>query len=289
MRAAWAAMCAIAAASCTLSLGGLAPPSEGAFDASTDVAAEIDGEASDAPSSPDAGDAMQPSDAAPDAPPAADGGASLCATAGVVFCDGFENGLGAWSTEMAMGGHLSVDTARFYRGTHSLHAHIDAINGMNRPSPAGLADHSQSWPQPLFVRMFVYMPSPFAPQSIGQFIDVIADQAPNQGVQLNARPTTAYFGGTGWNGLDTDWSSPNDLIALGAWQCIELGIEASGFVHVFVEDHELLAMQHTLPAVPPAFGVLKVGLAFFQAVQQPAYDAWIDEIAVDRAKIGCAR
>jgi hypothetical protein len=137
--------------------------------------------------------------------------------------------------------------------------------------------------------MFVYMPSPFAPQNIGQFIDVIAAQSPNQGVQLNARPTTGYFGGTGWNGLDTDWSSPNDVMTLDAWQCIELGIEATGLVHVFVDDRELSAMQHVLPATPPAFGLLKVGLAFFQAAPQAAYDAWIDEVAVDGAHIGCGR
>jgi hypothetical protein len=108
---------------------------------------------------------------------------------------------------------------------------------------------------------------------------------------LNFRPPSGFLGGTGYNGLDSDWSSAGDLLPTDSWTCVELEFEGppANVVHVFLSGAELQAMRHALPGDIPPLGILKVGLSFFQASAQPQADMWIDEVAVDSARIGCAR
>jgi len=238
-------------------------------------------------------DAVPLSDGFADGPPPTivAGGSSLCATAGLLFCDGFENGPGAWKP-VTTGGSVALDGSRAFRGAHSLHARTNAVPGQNLPQLYAHFDQTfaQALPRPLFVRMFVYLPSP-VPPSVGAFIDVVENAAPFPGVQLDFRPPTGLLGGMGYNGLDTDWSSSTDLLPADSSACIEMEIDGppSNIVHVFLSGAELPAMQHALPVDVPPLAVLRVGLGYYQAMSQPESDLWIDEIAADGARIGCTR
>jgi hypothetical protein len=209
----------------------------------------------------------------------------------MLFCDDFENGPSAW-TAQTMGGTVAIDSARAYRGAYSLHAQTSSVPVQNTPQLVAAFKHepSQAWPLPMFFRMFVYLRSP-VPPSIGALVDMLENASPYPGIQLNFRPPDGFFGATGYNGLDTDWSSSNDLLPTDSWVCVELEVEGppTNVVHVFLAGTELPAMQHALPAAVPPMGVLEVGLSFFRANTQPQADMWIDEVAVDAARIGCGR
>jgi hypothetical protein len=219
------------------------------------------------------------------------GGDSLCAAANAIFCDGFENGSGAWAPTTASGS-IAIDSSKAYRGTHSLHAQTEAVTDTSQPKiGAGYTHLFVPTPSfPVFVRMFVYMPSPVAP-SVGAFVNVLQAIPPYAGVQLNERPPGGYIGGTGYNGLDTDWSASSDLLPTDSWSCVEIEIDGppADTVHVYLWDTELAAMREGLPASVPPLGLLNVGLAYFAANAQPASDLWIDEVAVAGTRIGCTQ
>jgi hypothetical protein len=284
VRAAAALVTTIATASCSLALDGTG--ADGAGDAATG------GVDSAAGASPDAGLAGP---GGPEASPAVDavgevGGESLCTTANLLFCDGFENGSGAWTVGTTHGS-VAIDPSRAYRGTHSLHARTEAVTGNSQPALGAGYGHLflPAPPFPLFVRMFVYMPAP-VPPSVGAFVNVLQAIPPYAGMQLNVRPPGGYLGGTGYNGLNSDWSAANDLVPADSWTCVELEIDGppTNTVRVFVSDVELTAMREGLPASVPPLGLLQVGLAYYAANAQPAADLWIDEVAVDGKRIGCS-
>jgi hypothetical protein len=276
-----AAVCgiAIATTSCSLALDGTGP--DGAGDAATRGVDSSAGSGSF--------DAGRPIEAASGGAAAA--GESLCVAANVIFCDGFENGSSAWTPTTASGS-VAVDSSKAYRGAHSLHAQTEAVTGTSQPKIGAGYTHlfvpSPSFP--LFARMFVYMPSPVQP-SVGAFVNVLQSIPPYAGVQLNERPPGGFIGGTGYNGLDTDWSAASDLLPTDSWSCVEIEIDGppTNTVHVYLWDTELTAMREPLPASVPPLGLLNVGLAYFAANAQPAYDLWIDEVAVDGSRIGCSR
>src|SRR5260370_417931 len=121
--------CATAAAvtNCSLALEGLGPTFPG-DEAGLDVGSGpgLEADTNGGLTHPEAG--VEAQTAAPDAPPASDaaqsadaGSASLCGNGGLLFCDDFENGAGAWAPKTA-GATIAIDTTRAYRGTHSLHA-----------------------------------------------------------------------------------------------------------------------------------------------------------------------
>jgi hypothetical protein len=57
--------------------------------------------------------------------------------------------------------------------------------------------------------------------------------------------------------------------------------------HVYMNDTEVTDLMRTALTLPQ-LGNTSVGLSFFQANAQGAVDAWIDEVAVNSARIGCA-
>jgi hypothetical protein len=276
----------IATANCTLALNGTGADGTGDAAAGALPDAGLAGTSSEK----DSGFGAPGTSPGIDAAVGAAGGGSLCATANLLFCDGFENGSSAW-TAAATHGSVVIDSSKAYRGAHSLHAQTDAVTGTSQQKlGAGYGHLFVPAPAfPVFVRMFVYMPSP-VPPSVGAFVNILQSLPPYAGVQLNVRPPGGYLGGTGYNGLDSDWSSANDLVPANSWACLELEIDGapSNLVHVFVSDVELTAMREGLPADVPPLGLLQVGLAYYAANAQPATDLWIDEVAVDGKRIGCS-
>jgi hypothetical protein len=306
------------AASCSLSLEGsgpedvgieagavdgwVAPPDggshpgngPGASAESGVVGAAFDAQlASDAPPAQDATFAPESGAGLPTSGPSPtlDGGApSLCGNAGLLFCDGFENGSIAWGP-VESGGTIAVDDSRAFRGRHSAHAQIGAVSGNDQPTVRAAFQHTflVPLPSPLFVRMFVYLPAP-VPPSVGAFLDVVQGLAPFSGVQLNFRPPTGYLGGTAYNGPNDDWSSQGDVLPTDSWQCVEMELEGTSdkvVSHVFLGGNELPEMKRSIDGNVPPLNILAVGLSFFQANAQPQTDLWIDEVAADKNRIGC--
>jgi hypothetical protein len=288
-----AAVCgtAIVTANCSLALDGTAPDDVG--DAATGGVDSARGWIPDAALASDAPGAHPPVDdaAASVGSDSQAGGGSLCTSANVLFCDGFENGSSAW-TVFSAHGSVAIDSSKAYRGRHALHARTEAVTGTSLPMIGAGYGHTfaSSLPFPLFIRMFVYMPSP-VPPSVGAFVDVLQNASPYAGMQLNIRPPGGYLGGTAYNGLDSDWSATSDLLPPDAWACVEIEIDgpATNLVRVFLSDVELTAMREGLPSDVPPLGILQVGLGYYAANAQAASDLWIDEVAVDGSRIGCSR
>jgi hypothetical protein len=268
----------LALAACGLAMNGLERADGGGGEPGPDAA--LDGGSSDAVVAQDA----PPHDVATfDAPPG--GGPSRCLSAGVLFCDGFEFGAGLWTPQLA-GGQAAPDTTRAYRGTFSLHAHVDAVS---QGGPVQAAEqHFQVLPADVFVRLFVYVPSPFPPSSPA-LLNVLSGAPPNAGVQLRGQPP-GVLAATAYNGPTDDWQSVTPM-PLDQWTCLELESDGPNQTfHAWLDDVPLSDLTLTFASPLPTLGIVEVGLGFFApTVPQAASDVWIDEVAVDASRIGCAK
>lgn len=79
----------------------------------------------------------------------------------------------------------------------------------------------------------------------------------------------------------------------GRWVCLELVVTVgpSGSVRSYLDDQELtsLRIDETTLSTPPTSGVF-LGLAIEDpAAPTPPYGYWVDEVALDTARIGCQR
>jgi hypothetical protein len=290
-------------AACGLAVNGLGPAgagdaglddapwrsdgSQAGDDATTGADGDDDGAGDDAVapegSALDGGISDSALDAGVDGPPP--GGPSLCATASVLFCDGFENGLGQWTSD-TVGGKVQTDKTHVFRGNQSLHAQVDAIK---QPASTVYAreQHFQTWPLDVFVRVFLYQPSPLPPASY-DFVELVAGAAPYPGMDLRMQPP-AQLGATAFGGPDDSWSSTAAL-PVDEWACLEMEVDApNGTFRAWLNDAPVPDLTRTFTTPIAGYGILKVGLAYFQAAPQGATDVWIDEVAVDGARIGCTK
>jgi hypothetical protein len=287
-----------AAAACALDVNGLGPAELGLGDAASGVDVAVDA----------AGDVALGDDVTPDTTgvsgdgplPTEDGGAdvaapesgvvaggpSLCATANVLFCDGFENGLGAWTAE-ANGGHSSPDKARAFRGSSSLHATVDAVKQPNGPVNAKQV-HFQQLPADVFVRVFLYVPSPFPPAN-PDLIEITVDNAPYPGMEVRGQ-TPGHLAATAFGGPTDDWTSAS-LLPLDQWTCLEVEVDGPNQAfRAWMNDAAIADMTRSFTQPVSTAGIVKVGLAYFgPAANQAPTEVWVDEVAVDGARIGGAK
>jgi hypothetical protein len=255
---------------------GPAADSGGSLDASGDFGA-------DSGEGDDSGDTV-------DSPDGVATGASLCADGGLLFCDGFEGDLSAWSTEMAAGGDVSIGTDHVFRGAHALHAHSGAVAG-GTPFVKAYVDRTQAWPATVFVRAFVYLEPPYGAASVAGLVNVFASAAPYPGAELDLEPQTRLLGGQGYDDprLDSAWISTTKLTP-SSWHCIELELDSvQGALHAFYEGVEVPDLSHVFAGPIPPLNVLQLGLGFSEANPQPASDIWIDEVAASGVRVGCDR
>jgi hypothetical protein len=216
---------------------------------------------------------------------AADGGdAGPCA--GYVFCDGFEQGFDNWSSELLIGGTLTIDSTHVYRGSYALHSHIDPIVDAGGYSSA-LVQRYQTWPTHLFARFFAYQPSPRAPSPVN-YADIGGLNSPYPGIALSTDPPDGDLSmNTFSTGEDQTWESDGGVMPMDQWVCFELDLDTlSETSLLYVNDVEVTDMSRGLLDLPQ-LGILGVGLTFNLPNVQPAQDAWIDEVAVSTSRIGC--
>jgi hypothetical protein len=227
-----------------------------------------------------------PDDVSDESAPMPDAPSPPCAT-GVLFCDGFEQGLGAWQQIEQTNGTIGVDMTHVHRGAYAVRAHMNAITQQGG-NPSVTIDHTQTWPTHYWVRFFAYAPSPFPPSN-GALLNLIDSANNYDGLQLYLSPTAAHVSMTTYNtGNDHTWGSMTAL-PLDQWVCFEVDADSqTGAVNVALNGAAIGPLSMTGFTLPSP-DVTKLGLGFFNAKTQPAYDVWFDDVIVDATPIGCAK
>jgi hypothetical protein len=304
--------------SATPGAGGDAGDSENA-DAGADAAAVADaGAGADARGS-EGGDAVA------DSGPAGDGGRdystdrakffgdSRCANAGVQLCEDFESGMvnsAIWTTA---GTKPVVDGVQHARGSHALHI-TQPGNGLS------YIKESTTFPEPndtYYGRVFVYfktLPTPTAAEGDAAAMTYahwtmlaasgtgvpgeirVSGQLQNGKNLFGVGTDNRTDGGTGdWTTSDNDPKGAPTPVPTGQWLCIEWLHKGDTSESQFWWDgasHPSLTTSASknggngAPYLLPEFTSLWIGWQEYQATSE-TFELWIDEIAVDRQRIGC--
>jgi hypothetical protein len=226
------------------------------------------------------GDAKAPNDSS-----ALDAGPSLCgmepADSGIVFCDGFEHELDAWTVVMNGGGIVDISSAEAYRGSHSLHTTLPGM--ATTVAMTAEVNHRQDWPQPLFARFFALLPSPSAPAYATSLLILNTTSPTIEGIE------TFLTGGNASIALSTFSSlhSANSNVPVpDRWICFELEVDGSNATLTVSDASEPLTVS--FPVATEGL-LLDLGLAYATPTPAtPSYEGLFDEIAVGSKPISCA-
>jgi hypothetical protein len=272
----------------------------GASDGVADSRADSSADAAPGADAPfDAGDGSRDSsagDASSDAPSDATDAATgpvACATAGVLLCDDFENGLDMtkWPQVDQTNGTTVVDTTMAHRGTHALHLTSNVVTA----GPIDIAtslEHFAVFPQTVYVRLFLALSSGLS-SAWPTFVVAQQSHSPYLGLQLELADTAGDLGLTDWASTPNFNRTSTTKFTMG-WQCVEwqivqpLNDAGMGQIDVWLDGSEVPAL-HVSSLPVPDLGDLGVGMSFFQAGVQPSYQMWIDDVFVDTAPVGCAK
>ena len=219
---------------------------------------------------------------------APDLGASLCPGFTGLLCEGFEGA----SLSSALNVYLpnasyERDPSRSVRGNASGLFHLGAAGPQQR-TYGELGDLSTPTSGTVAARAFFYFPSapPYVGsrliefrQNSGSFLHIFLGFTQGK-LQLHSSITGTYRGST----VD---------LPLGRWLCLELVVTygASGSARSYLDGQEVTSLridENTLTS-PPINGNY-FGIAVDSTgTNTPAYDYWVDEIAIDTTPIGCNR
>jgi hypothetical protein len=236
---------------------------------------------------------------------------SLCGRFSGVTCDGYEDQLPAppgWlDIHGSTSGSVNVDSSRAYRGSYSFHIHADATNG----TAAALVDVGgrNISQRPIFdtaaamqlsnrayLRMFLYLPS----LTGGRLTLLEIGRRMTANVGYNGFGASIDVGG-GWSMFQTmaATSPPGPPAAIGRWVCVELGLDNSaGTADLFLDGAVTpsLSLAGTPvrkdPLDPQSLNIDFLAFEYYNpksSLAMPAFDAWIDEVAVDSTRVGCTR
>jgi hypothetical protein len=212
-----------------------------------------------------------------------DGGPSGC-TLPFVFCDDFENGLTQWSLNTGDGVSVKADTTRFHRGKFALHVQMPAITDATGTLRADVL-RRQTWPLHVFIRFFVYLPSPWTHATANLLEFATAD---GKGFALylpfdTPTPSITTFGNAVETGQHSLTEAPRDT-----WSCYEVDADRSNqTLQAYVEGTPLGNVVQNAQ-----LGVLEnmaFGLDYSATRTGGTYEGWIDDVIVDTSRIGCDR
>jgi len=225
----------------------------------------------------------------PDGGPSGDGGPPPSACPGsFLFCDGFEEGAidpTRWPIALRStnGGTTAVDSTRSFRGGASLKVTASPSSGGGFMSVA-LTETAAVPVFPLYVRLYLYVPTSLAAR--GPTFLVVSD--------TNLQPINVYSRqgllGVNVNLAPADTIDSTTSLGFGRWSCVELGFEPSGgntAMRLYASDGNPV-LEYTLTGAP-RLGSVAIGYQETLPASFPGGEIWIDEIVVDRARIGCAR
>jgi hypothetical protein len=270
---------------------GTEAAAEGGPSTVTDAAADVTLDAGQEAGLDGASDALVSatdvvSDASTDSPVAPP---SLCPGSTFLFCDGFEQDiLTDWTDLTTVNGEARRDSVHVYRGQYALHMTTYPVTeagtfGCSRVQKYG----SNPYPTHFFTRMFYYMPSP-VPTSQFFMAELLQNGDPYSLLELHV--TNGLFGELTWattdgstnQGWETDAGLPLDQ-----WVCIEIEVDTIAETqHVYLNDTEVTPLARGDLALPQ-LGNVQLGLSFGNPAPQPTVEAWMDEVVIDTARVGC--
>jgi hypothetical protein len=240
-------------------------------------------------------------------------GESRCADAGVQLCEDFESGMVNPAIWTIVGTKPVVDGLQHARGSHALHI-TQPGNGLS------YIRESMTFPEPndtYYGRVFVYfkslptptMAEPDAAAMTYAHWTMLA--ASGNGVPGEIRVSGQLQNGKNLFGVGTDnrtdggsgdWTtSDNDpkgaplAVPTGQWLCIEWMHKGDtnetqfwwdGAPHPSLSTTAAKNGGNGNPYLLPQFTNLWIGWQEYQASSE-VFESWIDEIAVDRQRIGC--
>jgi hypothetical protein len=235
-------------------------------------------------------------------------GASRCATAGLLLCDSFETGTLDTSTWSVTGNAPTIDGVHAARGSKALHI-TKSANG------ASYIKETKTFPvdnDTYFGREFIwfskipYVDGGFtyshwtftAASGTGAQGEIRLSSQLQNGKNLFGVGTdtgTEANGSGDWTSSDKDPSGMPAAVPTGKWICIEWmhagNINETRFYWDGVEHpslHTTSSMNggNGNPYTLPTFTNVWVGWQEYQATNEN-FEMWIDEVAIDTARIGC--
>jgi hypothetical protein len=238
-------------------------------------------------------------------------GASRCAQANVQLCEDFESGTLDTATWTTIGGPKPViDGVQKARGNKALHLTIMG-------SGQSAIRESKTFPAPnntYYGRAFVYfasLPTPMTGFTYSHWTMIAATGSQVSGevrVSGQMQNGMSYWGvgtdnrvdpnGTGdWTNSDNDPSGKPAPVPVGQWLCIEWMHKGDTNETRFWWDGVEHPSLHTTPTTPhggnptepfilPQFKNVWLGWAEYQPTMEP-FELWLDEIAIDKDRIGC--
>jgi hypothetical protein len=229
------------------------------------------------------------------------GGGSKCPGT-FLICDGFENGFNAtlWTRQIdrspaGTAPTVDVDTARFYRGTHSLHSHVDSVVAGTYLQAKVHAFTPGVSGGTMFVRAFLYIGSALTSANPG-FVSVDQEVAPYGGMGFDIDNGGQIVLGSYGQGADKNYPSTTQL-PFDQWVCVEWELDkgptmstdmGTGSMRFWVNDVEATDLHITNLYNQPFFGSTTLGLEITTNATASSLDVWLDEIAIDTARIGCS-
>jgi hypothetical protein len=246
-------------------------------------------------------------------------GSARCDKAGALFCDDFESQATgaqpgpAWTYPFAY--KPVIDETRAARGKKSLHFSI--ASGM----PAQI-EEKQTFPaanNSFFGRMFVWLGALPSSPTLARYTLVGArgtgsgNEVRLDGVYLSASKQNHFGIGSDGPLADTDGDGKDDddwhidgkesqsLTRASDWICLEWQFKGdSSETRVWIDGVEQTSLHTTSDAyynggkysnrsfVHPTYDALRIGWWVYQADATPSpFDLWIDEVAVDKVRVGC--
>jgi hypothetical protein len=208
---------------------------------------------------------------------------SQCAQSGLLLCDGFEgNALDARWSPYQISGFAGLDSTRAYRGSSSLHAHLDPVAGGGNAH--GTVYTHLLLPTPdLYTRSFVWLPSSVT--TVAYLTTLVQQNGPFASMQL-----ILENGSAGSNNTTGTRRLGTVVLPAGRWFCLEWQVHfdpSAGYSRLWLDGQPITLPAGTEGTWPsPFYYYLRIGLE--SSVTTPL-DAWIDELAADSKAIGCTR
>jgi len=227
-------------------------------------------------------------------------GGSRCDTS-LAFCEDFESG--SLERYEMLGDNVTVDATHAARGARALHVRAQGsldVELIRTRAPFPLPANSH------YLRMFVYFAAlPAPPMDVNGWSLAWAQTEPSEaqytrlGGQFDG---TNNFFATGSAEpaitlVDADPAASPRPVPTGEWLCLEWRNDGTRHEQHFYWDaveHPSLTItastpspiNPTVPYVAPRVDFVDIG--WIGTVNEPV-DVWIDEIAIDEQRIGCAR
>jgi hypothetical protein len=236
------------------------------------------------------------------------GGDSRCANGTFIVCESFENtAVGAIPTGWARDGSaqlVQVASDQAARGTHALKLGA-AANGARRLTRSAADFGAAHWGR-LFYRVETPPPVPGSGAVIHSTIAALQGTGPNIGsAEYRVVDTVEssdgmhqYLYNVQPSGSEFGKGSSYDYRYDGSWHCAEWQVDASTQSYRFyVDGAELTQIAITNGAgnygsgsnrseLPMSFAQLKIGWNNYQSAS-PGFVAWVDEVAIASARVGC--